>query len=243
MRALLGENHVYFFDDVLKQTPVDKNTHTIDLGHLEQVLYLRNEERIRKEIDKICQVVCNPLQSIFQARCLCFGTLNCLMNTSIKLSPNTLIDWCRYDLFGVSKPLSINELIDMIQTACNEFCTHFAINQNAETRSQELLEYIGAHGLEADFSIRRMAADFGMTDTNLSHLIKQKTGKNLTDHLTQLRMERAKQLLRETDLPLKAIISQIGYYDLSSFIKKFKSIVGMTPGEYRQAVKDAKKSL
>lgn len=242
MRTLLGENHVYFFNDVLRQTPADGVEHTIDFDHLEKLLCLGDQKRIRNEINAICQIACNPSQSLFQARCICFSTLNCLMNTSVKFAPNNPLDWHRYDLFGVSKPLTTFELIDMIQTACNEFCIRFAVEQTLETDQKEILDYIAAHGLDAGFSIRQMAADFGMSDTNLSHLIKQKTGKNFTDHLNDLRIRYAKQLLRDTELPLKAIIAQIGYYDISSFIKKFKHIVGMTPGEYRQAVKNSSKA-
>ena len=80
--------------------------------------------------------------------CIWFSTLNCLMNTSVKLAPNNPLDWHRYDLVGVSKPLTTFELIDMIQTACNEFCIRFAVEQTLETDQKEILDYIAAHGLD-----------------------------------------------------------------------------------------------
>ena len=62
----------------------------------------------------------------------------------------------------------------------------------------------------------------------------EQTGENLKSYITRLRMEEAKKLLTQTALPLYEIVSRIGYLDVSSFIRKFKKEVGMTPGEYRE---------
>ncbi|MCU7700954.1 helix-turn-helix domain-containing protein [Enterococcus gallinarum] len=43
-----------------------------------------------------------------------------------------------------------------------------------------------------------------------------------------------KQELVETDLPIKEIIRDNGYYDVSNYTRKFRTIVGVTPGQYRK---------
>ena len=56
---------------------------------------------------------------------------------------------------------------------------------------------------------------------------------NMLDYLIDLRMKLAKELLRTTTLPLKDISEQVGYYNVSSFIRRFKTHEGITPNSYR----------
>jgi len=52
--------------------------------------------------------------------------------------------------------------------------------------------------------------------------------------LSRLRMERACDLLRESDLDLAAITQAVGLNNVSSFVRKFSQDQGMTPGKYRE---------
>ena len=52
-----------------------------------------------------------------------------------------------------------------------------------------------------------------------------------------LRIEAAKKLLVETDVPLNDIVLRVGYYSASSFIKRFREAEKMTPMAYREAHK------
>lgn len=65
-------------------------------------------------------------------------------------------------------------------------------------------------------------------------MFKEKTGQNILDYSTKLRMNEAKRLLKETDIPLKELGYQVGYYNVSSFIRRFKQTQGLTPGDYRK---------
>lgn len=64
-----------------------------------------------------------------------------------------------------------------------------------------------------------------------------------SDYLTSLRMEHTKRLLRQTDRPIKDICAEVGYGDVSSFIRRFKQYAGATPAQYRQGAQggDAEK--
>ena len=49
-----------------------------------------------------------------------------------------------------------------------------------------------------------------------------------------MRIERAKELLIQTDMAVGDVVSAVGYQSASSFIRKFKAVTGMTPGQYRE---------
>jgi AraC-like DNA-binding protein len=63
---------------------------------------------------------------------------------------------------------------------------------------------------------------------------KEMTGKTMHVFVDELRLEKAINLLKQTDIPLKIISREIGYYNYSSFIRKFKDFYNCTPGAYRK---------
>lgn len=67
----------------------------------------------------------------------------------------------------------------------------------------------------------------------ISQLFKQETGEKFTDYMASIRIERAKKLLIETNDSVQDIGNAVGYVHSFSFIRLFKRIVGMTPGDYR----------
>ncbi len=78
-----------------------------------------------------------------------------------------------------------------------------------------------------------LASIFGVSANYLSTRFHKETHIRFTEYLTGLRMNRAKQLLAETDLQVKEIATQVGYYTASHFIRTFVKAVGVTPLEFR----------
>jgi len=53
-------------------------------------------------------------------------------------------------------------------------------------------------------------------------------------YVLEQRVKRARQLLMQTDLPLSAIASAVGFYDQGHFSRQFRSLVGTTPSSFRR---------
>ena len=66
-------------------------------------------------------------------------------------------------------------------------------------------------------------------------IFREYTGIGISDYVTNIKMEKAMQLLRETDTNVQEIVTAIGNTDASAFIRLFKKKTGMTPGQYRKA--------
>lgn len=67
----------------------------------------------------------------------------------------------------------------------------------------------------------------------LSNQFKRETGKTITKHIQETRIEKAITLLTTTDLSIQEISESVGINDLSWFSKLFKKIVGVSPTQYR----------
>jgi two-component system response regulator YesN len=92
-----------------------------------------------------------------------------------------------------------------------------------------------------DITIKKIADHVYMNPTYFSEYFKMQTGETVLDFLTRLRIDHAKELLRDTRLKLHDISGRVGYQDVKYFSKLFKQKLGMTPSQYRESTNDETK--
>lgn len=83
-------------------------------------------------------------------------------------------------------------------------------------------------------SSNTVAKEVGISTAYFSTLFKQETGRSFTEYLTDLRMEKARQLLEDKSIYIYEIGDQVGYPDPNYFCKVFKRHTGMSPEAYRK---------
>jgi YesN/AraC family two-component response regulator len=74
-----------------------------------------------------------------------------------------------------------------------------------------------------------------MTPKNLSIKFKEYVGVNFIDYLTKLRLDKAKDLLRNSELSVNEIAEAVGY-EPKYFMRIFKKLEGVTAGNYRELI-------
>lgn len=82
-------------------------------------------------------------------------------------------------------------------------------------------------------SLECFADEFGYSPAYLGRLFHKITNVSFSQYLMNARINKAKLLLRSTDLSISEISLELGYYDSGHFIRQFKSITGYTPRDYR----------
>ncbi|MDG0790490.1 AraC family transcriptional regulator [Cohnella ginsengisoli] len=97
-----------------------------------------------------------------------------------------------------------------------------------------VMEYVEERFGE-DLSLDAIAGKLGITGPYLSTYFKEKTGTNLSDYILTVRINKASQMLRDTDLLIQEIASLVGYYTVASFNRVFKRYTGLTPSEFRRS--------
>ncbi|MFB5761486.1 helix-turn-helix transcriptional regulator [Paenibacillus medicaginis] len=83
--------------------------------------------------------------------------------------------------------------------------------------------------------IKQVAEAVNLHPGYVQRIFKQKIGQSMMAYLTGFRMEKAKMLLRETDIPVAEIADYVGVHSRPYLHKLFKSATGMTPSDYRQS--------
>ena len=84
-----------------------------------------------------------------------------------------------------------------------------------------------------NITLNSLAEQFYLHPNYLSRLFKEKTGKNFVEYLTEVRMEKVKELLCSSDYKIIEICAMTGYDNPRYFSRVFKQYTGMTPREYR----------
>jgi two-component system response regulator YesN len=141
------------------------------------------------------------------------------------------------NLAYVNKVMQINSQEDLcawISTALNEFLELVYSCQDARkiTQIRPAIQYIDAN-YDKPLALAEIAKASHLSVSRLAHLFKEQMGITLIDYVTGVRIEQAKELLLGTDQSCTEICFQVGYSNQSYFTRTFKSVVGLTPRQFR----------
>jgi two-component system response regulator YesN len=89
---------------------------------------------------------------------------------------------------------------------------------------------------DSDLSLQEIAGKVFLTPNYFAGIFKEKTGMTVMDCLTDIRMQKAKELLANTHLKSHEIAIRVGYADTKYFGQVFRKLTGHTPLEYREIV-------
>ncbi|WP_027085794.1 helix-turn-helix domain-containing protein [Cohnella panacarvi] len=101
----------------------------------------------------------------------------------------------------------------------------------------QIKAYLDLHYSDPDLSLNQVSSLFGVSPKTASWIFKEEIGEKFIDYLLQVRLDNAKRMLLETDLPIQQIAEQVGYIHVISFHRAFKKIFELPPGEYRMIYK------
>ena len=121
-------------------------------------------------------------------------------------------------------------------------CTDYRLLSNVQMQGQDDdagLEQINAivdritGDLAEPLLASTVAGELGMSESRFSRFFRRATGNTFTDFVNLVRVNRACQLLMETDRQVTRICYEVGFNNVANFNRRFREIKGMTPSEFR----------
>jgi two-component system response regulator YesN len=137
----------------------------------------------------------------------------------------------------ISKTISLHELKDIMFTIFSLIET----NEGMKTKDDSNLKLIRTikdlieEEYSQDLSLEGIAEKVYLTPSYLSYLFKKETGQSLIRYITQVRMEKAVELLTDTNMKIVEMYTKLGYRSSTYFIQTFRHYYGVTPAKFREA--------
>ena len=154
-----------------------------------------------------------------------------LLSHGVEIDPG-----CR-DVFSIEKHPTFQIQRDAIE-AYLASCMHSLSNTRPMSHLiQEAVRYIRHHYAE-NIAVSDVAEHIGMSQSWLTKRFKQECGTNIVGYLLDVRIERAKALLAQTDMLIMEIACSTGFDNPGYFISVFRRAAGMTPKAYREMMQE-----
>lgn len=141
------------------------------------------------------------------------------------------------NLFGTADFITYKEMIEYFYKLGE---TIFSYQKSEQVKRMEILianinKYINDH-LNEDLSLIALSEKVFLNPAYLSRIYKQETGMNISEYICHMRINKAKELLRQSDFKIHEVASAVGFESAAYFTRVFKQLTNLTPQEYRDSV-------
>lgn len=141
--------------------------------------------------------------------------------------------------YDVLKDIIGTEDGEQLYSLCRDFLerTVRKISEGRQVKVNSIIDKASRY-MEQNFareiSLEEVAREVNLSPYYFSRFYKEETGINFSDRLTEIRMEKAKELLKKEEYSIKDVCYMTGYMEPNYFSKIFKKITGVTPTEYKR---------
>lgn len=127
----------------------------------------------------------------------------------------------------------IKSSIHALTVAVNKIPALAQNKPQTDDRIVEMINYIQAN--YQNVTLESIANKFHLSEAYVSKLIKEKSGKTFSEHIINVRMKKAKVLLKNGNMTVENIALAVGYQNPEHFNRQFKKLFKMTPIQYRNS--------
>ncbi len=141
------------------------------------------------------------------------------------------------------KPVPRTDFINIMRKVHEEFKLQYNVSdyQNKKIPLEysaivlRVKEYLDENYSDSELNLSKVALIFNINKTYISKLMKQELGMSFIEYLTNLRLSKAKEIIKNDVLrtPMYEIAARVGYGSQHYFSRVFKNVVGVSPIEYR----------
>lgn len=134
---------------------------------------------------------------------------------------------------------SLKQALDILSSYAKDLSRsllYFKQNAN-ERQARKALDYIEQNFSDKSLSLHTICHYLGISTSHFSSLFKEATGETFVEALVRIRMNKAKELLKESNLKNYEIAERVGFSDPHYFSISFKKMTGKTPTEYAREKK------
>lgn len=220
---------IYPIDKKREKEEIAANNVGEILQSIEKDIKGRDAYSIRRNVEMLLEKCrSNAFQSYIYTRYICTNLLNTLF-LGLPEKKQTMVKHIEM----LYKCINFSEIEQLLLGVLQELENNLLPEQDSPKRVIALVEqYIYEHYMDI-LSLDILADKVYLTPHYLSNIFSQEKGIGLNKYIKNVRMEKAQELLLNTNMKISDICTRVGYSNLSYFCKTFRTEYGMTPEKYR----------
>ena len=236
-RALAEGGRVIYIDDLEPQSATELSFEEEDQRQLSAAIKLGTPEQVKEEIQGLIERLRQTGLSLSRCRLFLLEVVTCLIR--LTRSGGVAVE----EVFGanftgavsISDFSSREELGRWLEERCLRLRELLGQRRtdSAGRLVEQAKEYIAGHYSDESLSVEALCSHIHLSPTYFSTLFKREVGMGFTAYVTQVRMEEAVRLLRDTDEKTYRVAELIGCSDTTYFIPVFKRQFGLSPSKFR----------
>ncbi|HHX69441.1 MAG TPA: helix-turn-helix transcriptional regulator [Gallicola sp.] len=241
-QLMKGRGGIVYYKDTICENNNRFVYPTYAVNELYQAILIGDEDKIHFYMDILIKYI-SDCNSLFFGTCLTYEIINVTMKAMSELNYSfSFFDKCNLVKKGIIT--SVDEIVQIVNTITSEIINLISSKRESFDESQvfstfeQIMKYISEHYCEQTFSLKSVADRFGMTVSNFSHYFKKHTGNTASEYISLLRLKKAKELLRTSDISLEKIAHSCGYLHVTTLMRQFKRFENITPGSYRAQLRN-----
>jgi len=225
----------FYSYDLIKQSQAPKLIDFYSLQKLYGLMISTNREAVEKTIKETARKLifggANSRQEVIEVFCMIrFVIVSVIADTELGL-----------DVFSITE-FREDESIDVLfKSLCKDALTVMESleskkrNANRELR-ERIMKYIESNFADPEIYADSIAEKFNISRNYVYNLVREETGKSLNDYIEHLRMKRAIDLLKSTNMLVSDISVECGYNSTNTFYKVFKKVFNVSPSTFRSGL-------
>lgn len=134
------------------------------------------------------------------------------------------------------RDMEIHEILSsLLLSIMRESWNEKEVDTSSEKRKdlRHVREYI-EENYDKKIQLDDLSERYNINKYYLSHIFNEQYGTSITNYIISLRITKAKHYLRFSDMTTTEIANRVGYEDVNYFIRSFKKVENITPGEYKK---------
>ncbi|MEF2967126.1 response regulator [Paenibacillus sp. M1] len=236
-KMFFGRGQVINYEDVRRAPELsDAKTLDIRLDALFQAMTDYDLVRVHDEIDNLFKSV-STLRSKFTVYNLAMYIVFKLDHYLQSLDED-LFELLGMELHSLDVVLKFEMMGDIRSWLVRKvFEISEMIRKKRATKNSRLIREIlktMKERIKENITLKDMAEQFSFSPNYLGHLFKEEVGKNFSEVLVGMRMEQARDLLKNPSMKIYEVADRVGYRYIPYFSRQFKETFGMTPMEFRK---------
>ncbi len=230
----IGYRHIIYIKDVEPNSGTAGYYSKLFLMYINAVKTL-NSHDAAKYINDFFAAMERGGETLYNRQRFCLNLIIKISDALYEIGCNPAILFNKTDSWALIRKTDSPEALKEFAVGITDVIMSY-IETEREQKNKGLVEKVKAlvdTGFADDASLETIAAQVYLSPCYLSVIFKRETGMTFKNYLIQVRIEKSKKLLADTDLKIYEVAEKVGYTDTRYFSEIFQRSTGKTPSQYR----------